>query len=37
MTAKNRSTIAQLVEKRDKLIAELEAVRAEIAARHGEE
>lgn len=36
MTAKKK-TIAELVAKRDELIAELAAVRAEIAARHGEE
>ena len=37
MPAKAKPTIADLVAKRDELIAELAAVRAEIAARHGEE
>ncbi len=36
MTAKKK-TIVELVVRRDELIAALAAVRAEIAARHGEE
>lgn len=36
MAVKTKPTIADLVAKRDELITELAAVRAEIAARHGE-
>jgi hypothetical protein len=34
---KAKQTIAELVKLRDELDAKLEAVRAEIASRHGEE